>query len=121
MSSTPSARTASAVCLLYAPDLSFGQQILVTVANQCVRLYKAVMTLNPPQSRAGRALLGWSQTDLADRSNVSLSTIRDFETGRRTPMVNNLAAMRRALEEAGVVLFNDGAPGARLMPRSEAA
>ncbi len=79
------------------------------------------MTLNPPQSRAGRALLGWSQTDLADRSNVSPSTIRDFEAGRRTPMINNLAAMRRALEEAGVELLNGDRPGARLMARAEAA
>jgi hypothetical protein len=57
---------------------------------------------------------------LAARSSISLSTVRDFEAGRRMPMVNNVKAMQRALEEAGIVLFNDGAPGARLMPKNAA-
>ena len=76
--------------------------------------------LNRAQSRAARALLEWSQADLAARSNLSKSTVRDFEIGRRQPAINNLAAMRRALEEAGIELFNDNAPGARLHQRSAA-
>ncbi len=72
--------------------------------------------LTPAQSRAARALLEWSQTDLAVRSNVSMSTVRDFEKGRRMPMINNLGAMQRALEEAGVELIpgDDRGPGVRL-------
>jgi hypothetical protein len=38
------------------------------------------------------------------RSNVGLSTIRSFENGLRTPIANNLLAMRRAFEEAGITL-----------------
>lgn len=65
--------------------------------------------LTPEQSRAARGWLDWTQDDLAKRANVSLSTIRDFEKGRRTPIGNNLVAIRRALETAGVVLiFQDG-------------
>jgi transcriptional regulator with XRE-family HTH domain len=60
--------------------------------------------LSPEQSRAARGWLDWSQQDLADRSNVSLSTVRDFEKGRRTPIANNLEAMARALEKAGMEL-----------------
>lgn len=68
------------------------------------------------QSRAARALLDWSQVQLADAANLSESTIRDFEKGRRTPSVNNLAAIRRALEEAGVIFIaeNGDGPGVRL-------
>ncbi|MGD9617442.1 MAG: helix-turn-helix domain-containing protein [Alphaproteobacteria bacterium] len=58
--------------------------------------------MSPEQSRAARGWLGWSQTELARRASVSLSTIRDFETGARTPIANNLAAMQRALESAGI-------------------
>jgi len=54
--------------------------------------------LTPAQSRAARGLLGWSQSDLAGAARVSLSTVRDFEKSRWTPIGNSLAAMREALE-----------------------
>ena len=63
--------------------------------------------LSPEQSRAARAWLDWSQDDLAKRANVSLSTVRDFEKGRRTPIANNLDAMRKALEAKGVAFEAD--------------
>jgi transcriptional regulator with XRE-family HTH domain len=70
--------------------------------------------MTPDQSRADRGLLDWSQAELAARSNLSESTIRDFEKGRRTPSINNLAAIRRALELAGVQLIDGDQPGVRL-------
>ena len=68
------------------------------------------------QCKAGRALVGWSQTDLADAADVGLSTVRDFETGKRTPINNNLSAIKAALEHAGVefIAGNGGGPGVRL-------
>ena len=63
--------------------------------------------LSPEQSRAARGWLGWSQAELAKRANVSLSTVRDFETGRHMPIGNNLAALRRAFEAAGVTMLAD--------------
>jgi transcriptional regulator with XRE-family HTH domain len=77
----------------------------------------AQRVLTPAQSRAGRALLFWSQEDLAKRSHLSLSTVRDFETGKRVPTHNNLAAIERALLDAGAVLLpseNGLGEGARL-------
>jgi transcriptional regulator with XRE-family HTH domain len=59
-------------------------------------------SLTVEQSRAGRGLLNWSQNQLADAANIGRATIRRFEAGRRTPIPNNLAAIRRALEDAGV-------------------
>ncbi|WP_376774892.1 helix-turn-helix domain-containing protein [Mesorhizobium silamurunense] len=72
--------------------------------------------MTPSQSRAARGLIDWSQQELAGRSNLSESTIRDFEKGRRVPSVNNLAAMRAALESAGVEFIpeNGGGAGVRL-------
>ena len=69
--------------------------------------------LAPEQSRAARGWLDWSQEQLAEHANVSLSTVRDFEKGRRTPIPNNLAAMRDALLAAGVrmTFVNDHASG----------
>jgi transcriptional regulator with XRE-family HTH domain len=58
--------------------------------------------MNSQQCRAARALLKWSQTQLADASGVSLSAVNDFEIDKRQPRSDNLAAIRRALESAGV-------------------
>jgi transcriptional regulator with XRE-family HTH domain len=54
----------------------------------------------PAQSRGARGLIQWSQTQLAKKAGVSLSTVADFENGRRLPIPNNLAAIRKALEVA---------------------
>lgn len=64
------------------------------------------MTITPEQSRAARGLLDWSQTQLGGASNLSESTVRDFEKRRRVPSINNLAAIRAALEFAGVEFIN---------------
>jgi transcriptional regulator with XRE-family HTH domain len=71
--------------------------------------------MTPDQSRAARGLLDWSQAELAARSNLSESTVRDFEKGRRVPSINNLAAIRRAIEAAGVEFIDGDQPGVRLM------
>ncbi len=61
-------------------------------------------------------MLGWNQGDLGEAANVSRQTILDFERGARTPYPNNLLAIRRALEEAGIEFIpeNGGGPGVRL-------
>jgi transcriptional regulator with XRE-family HTH domain len=72
------------------------------------------MRLTPAQSRAARGLLDWSQSTLGACAHLSESTIRDFEKGRRVPSINNLIAIQRALEAAGVEFTNDGGPGVRM-------
>ncbi|MBZ9980362.1 helix-turn-helix domain-containing protein [Mesorhizobium sp. BR-1-1-8] len=76
--------------------------------------------VTPEQSRAARGLLDWSQTQLGTASNLSESTIRDFEKGRRVPSINNLAAIRAAFEARGVLFIdqNGNGPGVRLRDRT---
>jgi len=64
--------------------------------------------ISPEQSRAARGWLDWSQDELARRASVSLSTVRDFEKGRRSPIRNNLEALRSAFEGAGLQLVFSG-------------
>lgn len=68
--------------------------------------------ITPEQSRAARGLLDWSQQTLADAAGVGLSTVRDFEKGRRTPTAANLQAIRTALDSAGVLLVPENGEGA---------
>jgi len=77
--------------------------------------------MSPEQSRAARGWLGWSQGELARRASVSLSTVYEFEKGQRNPTVNNLGAIRRAIEAAGVRLIfsKDGSPAGILRTSSE--
>jgi len=60
------------------------------------------------QCRKARALIGWSQFDLAARSKVDLSTVRNFETRRSRLGLNNRRAMQAALEAAGIEFISDG-------------
>lgn len=57
--------------------------------------------MKPEQSRAARGWLGWTQAQLAEAARVGLSTVKDFESGKRVPIANNLDAIRRALQEGG--------------------
>ncbi|WP_299683881.1 helix-turn-helix transcriptional regulator [uncultured Tateyamaria sp.] len=64
--------------------------------------------MTPEQSRAARGWLDWPQRTLAERSGVSLSTVRDFEKGRRIPIGNNMAAMEKALTDHGIEFTTSG-------------
>jgi predicted transcriptional regulator len=72
------------------------------------------MTLNRLQCRAARALLDWSQKELAHHAGITQKTIADFERGATTPYARTITKIIVALELAGVELLNGGAPGARL-------
>jgi DNA-binding XRE family transcriptional regulator len=65
--------------------------------------------LTPRHVRAARALLAWKQTDLARAASVATSTIADFERGQRTPVANNAAAIKEALEAQGIRFLPGGA------------
>ena len=75
-------------------------------------------SLTSAQIRAARSLIRWSAEDLANRSSLSVATIRRAElTDVETSMTAaNDLAVRRALEAAGVEFIdeNGGGPGVRL-------
>jgi len=64
--------------------------------------------MDPRFCRAGRALVGMTQAELAKRSGIGLSTLITFEGGVRATSAANVAAMRNALEAAGVMLLDNG-------------
>ena len=71
------------------------------------------------QIRAARALLGWSQHELAQVTQLGIATIRRIEgaDGRVTGAANSLWKIERALEEAGVIFLPEDetvGPGVRL-------
>lgn len=67
-----------------------------------------MITMTPAQCRAARGLLEWTQSQLAASARVGLSTVRSFERGVHTPVTHNLAAIRAALEGAGVEFIERG-------------
>ena len=72
----------------------------------------------PSQIRAGRALLDWSQTMLAEAASIPLSAVKAFESERPGKTLSASVPMREALERGGVVFLagtaHDG-PGVRLV------
>lgn len=79
------------------------------------------MHITSEQVRAARALLRWEQSTLAERSGISLPSIKRLET-TRGPLAahgRTMAAIQGALEAAGILFLaeghvSDGGPGVRL-------
>ncbi len=65
--------------------------------------------LTPKHVRAARALLAWSQQNLAKAAGVATSTVADFERGQRTPVPKNAQSIQDALEDAGIRFLPTGA------------
>jgi transcriptional regulator with XRE-family HTH domain len=55
-----------------------------------------------------RAALDLGIREFAALAKVGVSTVAQFEGGRRSPIAANLATMRRAFEGAGVRFTEDG-------------
>lgn len=72
--------------------------------------------ITPAQCRAGRALLDWSQQQLADAARVGVVTVRQFEGSASQPRNATLDVIQLALEAAGVIFIseNGAGPGVRL-------
>lgn len=78
----------------------------------------SILKVSIRQLKAARALLGWSQADLARHSNVSEPTVKrleaaDGDLGGRADTADKII---NALEAAGVIFIasNGDGPGVRL-------
>ncbi len=70
--------------------------------------------MTPAQCRAARALLDWSQQQLAEAAKIGNATIRNFEGGKSVPQSATLDVLRRTFEAQGVEFTDGDAPGVRL-------
>lgn len=68
------------------------------------------------QVRAARGLINWTVRDLAEKAGVHRNTVTNIETGRYGGSPDAIAAIRQALENAGVEFIpeNGGGAGVRL-------
>jgi transcriptional regulator with XRE-family HTH domain len=78
--------------------------------------------ITPAQCRAARALLDWSQQQLAEAARIGNATIRNFESGKSSPQNATLEVVRRAFESAGLIFIDENGqgPGVRLRKKSTA-
>ena len=65
--------------------------------------------LSSSQIRAARALLGWSGTELAEKSGVGITTLRRYELQKGIPSANTsvLLTLKDTLELAGIEFTGD--------------
>lgn len=64
------------------------------------------------QLRAGRALINWSQNDLAKKTGISLRALANIESGASIPRASTADFLKQALEKGGVEFL--AADGVRL-------
>jgi len=77
---------------------------------------------SPAQCRAARALLRWSQRELADHAGVARKTVADFEAGERQLRLRTRLDITRALEGAGLEFtWLNGAEGIHFQRKTPAA
>jgi transcriptional regulator with XRE-family HTH domain len=69
------------------------------------------------QWQAARALIGWSQADLAERVGVTSMTIKRLENHPESVSEDAQAKARAVLEAAGVEFIGGARPGVRLGKR----
>lgn len=78
---------------------------------EIARLRKVLAMITSRQIRAARALLGWSQQQLADKAIISINAVTRLEKGDVDPRLSTIAAVERALTKAGVELISAGDKG----------
>lgn len=58
--------------------------------------------------RTARALVDWTQPDLATAAGIALATLKRFEKGYRVPTDRTLANLLKVLKKAGVEFHHNG-------------
>ncbi|CCG42111.1 helix-turn-helix domain-containing protein [Magnetospirillum molischianum] len=77
--------------------------------------------ITPQQIRGARAMLGLKQSELAALCGLSTTGINNIERGASDPKASTLAAIRAALEAAGVIFIDQNGEGPGVRLRQQAA
>jgi transcriptional regulator with XRE-family HTH domain len=77
--------------------------------------------LNKELTRAARALLGLSQAEVAERAEMAVKTIADFERGATSPQPRTLRDIQRIFEQEGIEFLFEGAHAVGLRIRKQNA
>lgn len=72
------------------------------------------LTLSYKQIKAARAILGWSQDEVAEASGLSIATVRKLEAGTISPRASTNDKLRDVFENAGLEFLEPN--GARERP-----
>jgi len=74
------------------------------------------------QIKVARALLKWSARELAEKSQISLVTLKRYEAANGIPdaRLEQFVRIKQTLEAAGIEFLGDPieSPGVRLRPKS---
>lgn len=81
-------------------------------------LAMVILMITARQIRAARALLGWSQQQLADKAIVSLNALARLETGNVDSRVSTLNAIQKSLTKAGIEFLDADQKGEGVRLRS---
>ncbi len=60
------------------------------------------MAITTAQIRGARGILNWSQSDLADRTGISATSIGSIEKGQSQPRESTLKLIKQAFEDSGI-------------------
>lgn len=70
------------------------------------------MSITTAQIRGARGILNWSQSELAERTGISSTSIGSIENGQSTPRASTLQTIRKTFESSGIEFI--GLDGVRL-------
>jgi transcriptional regulator with XRE-family HTH domain len=71
--------------------------IITLLLANLLELAKVICMITARQIRAARALLGWTQQDLADKAIVAINAIARIERGSSDPRASTTNAIEAAL------------------------
>ena len=66
------------------------------------------MNRNTAQIRGARGILNWSQTDLAEQTGISTTSIGAIENGHTKPRENTIRKIQEVFETAGIEFIDGG-------------
>jgi DNA-binding XRE family transcriptional regulator len=105
----------------HAPKLEMSQNLPDPYAGMIDIAVDVINMITPRQIRAARALLGWSQQRLADKTIVSLNALARLEKGGVDSRVSTVLPIQKALAKAGVEFLDADQKGEGVRLRSPRA